>query len=108
MIPTQFNAIITKLDALQAAVEAITNPVVRLDPQTAPATAPEPSNKLPEAPEGFHPAMIGPLNVHSDMPTFDIALRWDGSWDHTQWTGTLDQIYALRKGSEIAKLNNLE
>lgn len=64
---------------------------------------------LPEPPEGFHPAIMGPIAFHAYENTHDIAL-WDtkeSKWDHTKWAGSLPQIYALRIGSDIARLNGL-
>ncbi len=74
-----------------------------------PAPLPEiPS--LPPAPEGFHPAMMGPIKNPGFKFTHDIV-RWFGDqWAIDQkWSGeTNGDIYALRKGSEIARMNGLE
>jgi hypothetical protein len=104
MTPTQFDAIVTRLDAILAALATPT-----ADNQPTPAL--ESSSDLPEAPEGFHPAMMGPVKGANFMvPSSDIiGFEECGEWDMSQWYGTAaDQIYALRKGSQIAKLNNLE
>jgi len=129
MTPTQFDAITrrleaiiqrednnrdllkiltAKVDAIDNKLNALMNPVVRLEPQNTPATAPESSSELPEAPEGFHPAMMGPLKVEAnERQCNDVATQYIGEWE-IGYFGDSNRIYSLRKGSKIAKFNNLE
>jgi hypothetical protein len=66
---------------------------------------------LPDPPEGFHPAIMGPLKVqangHHSSCAKDI-MRWDAPRWSSEWAGADEVPYALRIGSEIAKLNGLE
>jgi hypothetical protein len=86
-----------------AALELLAHPLVTITPEP-------PAPALPDPPEGSHPAMMGPIPCPSGEDTHDIALWATGEseWDHTKWAGALPQIYALRIGSDIARLNGLE
>jgi len=70
-------------------------------PTTAPA--------LPEPPEGFHPAMMGPLKVMAKGDQCSNVGSWlDGKFT-TGWSGSdAGEPYAIRIGSEIARMNGLE
>jgi hypothetical protein len=70
-------------------------------------TGPTPAPALPEPSEGFHPAMRGPLKVWYKGWSKDIAKFKDDAWDHTGWAGSIDGVFALRIGSDIARLNGL-
>lgn len=101
MTPTQFDSIVTRLDAILAALAT-----TAADNQ--PTSASEPSSDLPEAPEGFHHAVIGPLKVEAHgRQCNDVATHFSGGWE-TGYYGDSKRIYSIRKGSQIAKLNNLE
>lgn len=74
--------------------------------------APVLPKKLPKPPKGFIYAGMGPLKVegrsrpngYADVAMFTIR----NEWDTTGWNGECDdRHYALRAGSEIAKLNGL-
>ena len=69
-----------------------------------PATPTQPA--LPEAPEGFHPAIRGPIK--GDSTTGDVLFWWEsaGRWDDASFVCT-DELFALRIGSEVAQLNGL-
>jgi hypothetical protein len=84
-----------------AALELLAHPQMMLTP--------EPSTPaLPEPPEGFHPAKGGPIKGF-DSGMRDDALFWNKeieSWCRaTRGKGSLP--YALRIGSDIARLNGL-
>ena len=81
-----------------AALELLAHPQMTLTP--APA--------LPEPPEGFHKAIMGPLKVQAEKPTSDILMWQDGIWKDLGFNGNSTIPYALRIGSEIAKLNGIE
>ena len=76
----------------------------------APAVLPElPSPALPTAPEGFHPAMMGPIEGCSVTSIKGVALWTHGAWDARDWGGSMEgRYYCLAIGSEIARLNGLE
>jgi hypothetical protein len=74
--------------------------------ETPPAMPSEPA--LPESPNGFHPAIMGPIAHPSCGFSQDIARLIQGIWNMTGWDGSSDDYYALRKGSEIARMNGLE
>lgn len=75
----------------------------------------EPAPALPAPPEGFHKAMMGPVkgcgNSGDYIPGIAIfdAYR-SGEWcTKDDWSGDQPKrIYALRIGSDIARLNGLE
>jgi len=71
---------------------------------------PAPAPALPEPPEGFHPAMMGPLKcLANDRQLRDVAMLLDDGWSVSLWAGINGgKFYALRIGSEIAMLNGLE
>lgn len=78
----------------------------RVAPPVAPPTLP---SDIPEPPEGFIYAGVGPLRFLVGVRlNKDIAkLLSDGTWDTSGWSGTMEFHYAVRAGSEIAKLNGL-
>lgn len=97
-----------KLDAIETAINALADTVASLIPATTPALSPKPSSELPEAPEGFHPAVMGPLKVEAnERQCNDVATQYSGEWE-IGYFGDSNRIYSLRKGSKIAKFNNLE
>lgn len=63
---------------------------------------------IPNPPEGFIYAGVGPLRHQTEDIDFRIA-RLDGRrWDVTGWCGSRENHhYAVKKGSKIAKLNGL-
>jgi hypothetical protein len=70
--------------------------------------APTPAPALPEPPEGFHPAMMGPIPHPAEPKSDDIVTIWNGGWSIGGWQGTSKgEFYALRIGSDIARLNGL-
>lgn len=78
--------------------------LLNAEPKSAPA--------LPNPPEGFHPAMMGPIKGGSSSESIEgVAMRLENpsKWDTGKsWGGSLsDSTYALRIGSEIARLNGL-
>lgn len=91
--------------------------IAALDPP-ATLTASEPS--LPDPPKpsplaglispiGFHKAMMGPIPVPAENFNLDIVKLIQGKWA-SGWLGNDPDggTYALRIGSEIARLNGLE
>lgn len=92
-----------------AALEKLANPLVAAMPEPTPAPT------LPEPPEGFHPAMMGPIkgcgNSGDYIPGIAIFDAYgSGEWcTKDDWSGNQPKrIYALRIGSNIARLNGLE
>jgi hypothetical protein len=71
----------------------------------------EPSSEPPEAPEGFHPAVMGSLKVKATSENWDDVAMYSPSrerWE-VHYSGDSKRLYyALRIGSEIAMLNGLE
>jgi len=78
-------------------------------PETRPLTpVPELPEGLPNPPEGFTYYGKGPLKSLPTTNTLDVACIVSR---HDKWTvghnGVSELFYALRKGSEIARLNGL-
>ena len=67
---------------------------------------------MPDPPEGFHPAMMGLIPHQAQFPnTMDVVMFSERrkEWHDPGWEGGIDgRFYALRIGSEIARLNGLE
>jgi hypothetical protein len=74
--------------------------------KTAAATPALPKN-FPKPPKGFIYAGVGPLRFPDGCLNKDIAKLCGWAWDTSGWSGTFESHYALRAGSEIAKLNGL-
>jgi hypothetical protein len=68
-----------------------------------------PAPAMPEPPEGFHPAMMGPIAHYSLDLIYDgdIALHHYGVGWVFDGVGNHNLPYALRIGSDIARLNGL-
>ena len=60
-------------------------------------------------PEGYIYFGEGPLKVLNEGHNYDVATFCsDNKWDTGAWAGNGDFEYAIKAGSELARLNGLE